>query len=610
MSMTTRLSCLTSASLLITLSLLMAPGLALGQRYEPAAEDLALVAPILADRVDQDPERVVYVATLPGPDGDGSAASPRRDLITVVATATAGTAIHLAPGVYDMSVIRDEFGHSDSAIFTGEDGESRRPIVLRTDPELYDPGAGAVATLDFNYENDPSWRKSAFIARNKFWVFERFEMRRVESRGFWVDVNAHDNTFRELHLHHANTDGRNNEGLILMAASRGGIDNVVIGCHLHDVGNIDTATDVLIDRGFVNGGCFYSETRFTYDSGEPAGGNDASRAEWEAVVNPPDGDVYLIGNEVHDCHYGLGLKTTSRGPYYFLSNHIYDTDVGIFSPFSGNTVRNNVLRGTVITLGRSSSDSPRATFFKMTGNGSFSEVSYNTIIDGNLSVRAGWGTTAHHNLIVDSSHPFAVSRNQFYWWDDGAWPGIRGEFLIGDLDASNPFYDLVPGYMKETPGEFVRMRLTDNCYTAEPVIAATDFVQPMADITGMTFDEDYVVLTAAERAALFVDEAGGDYRRVSDDGFICGSRIGASTPLPMPDGGMPDGGMPDGGGPDASGPDGGVTPPGVDGGAGAPPASEGCGCATGQAPLSGSNALLLMLIGAVLGRRGRGRRRP
>ncbi len=498
----------------------------------PAPRDLALVEPILEGKTDVEPEQIVFVAPLPGVDGDGTATSPRRDLISVVAAATAGQAIHLAPGVYDMSEIRDAFGHVDSALWTEADGEPGRPIVLRTDPALYDPARGQVAVLDFGYENaPPGWRGAAFIVRHDFWVFERFEMRRMQDRGFWVNTDAHDDTFRELDLHHANFDGTDNEALILMAASAGPIDNVVIGCHLHDAGNIDLATDALLDHGSVNGGCLYSETRLTYDSVEPSAGHDATRAEWEAGILAPDGDVYLVGNEVHDCHYGLGLKNHSRGPYYFLSNVIHDVEFGIFSPFSLNTVRNNIIHDADvgIEIGRAATDGPMATFLKMTGNGFGSEIEHNTVVGAPMAFHGGWSSTAHHNLVVDTDEPVQVRRNQYYWWEDAQWPGVRGEFLIGDLDPAHPFYDLVPGYMKETPGEFVRMQLHDNCYTAEPQIGAVDFVQSVADITGMTFDIDYLVLDQTMREALFVDEAAGDLRR-ADDGPDCGSQIGEVEP--------------------------------------------------------------------------------
>jgi MYXO-CTERM domain-containing protein len=515
----------------------------------PAAEDMALVEPILEGKIDVEPEQIIHVAPLPGPDGDGSEGAPRRDLITVVAEATAGQAIHLAPGDYDMPAIADAFGHVDSALWTGASGEPGRPIVLRTDPAQYDAARGQIAALDFGYDNaPPGWRGSAFIVRDDFWVFERFEMRRMQDRGFWVDPGAHDDTFRELDLHHANFDGTNNEGLILMAASAGPIDNVVIGCHLHHAGNIDVATDEVLDFGGVNGGCFYSETRLSYDSVEPATGHDATRAEWEAGIEPPDGDVYLVGNEVSDCHYGLGLKNMSRGPYYFVSNYIHDVEFGVFSPFSLNTVRNNIIHdaGVGIEIGRAQTDGPMATFLKMTGNGFGSEVAHNTIVGAAMGFRGGWNSTVHHNLVVDTDEPVQVRRNQYYWWEDGEWPGVRGEFLIGDLDASHPFYDLVPGYLQETPGEFVRMQLTDNCYTAEPEIGPVDFVQPVADITGMTFDADYRVLSEAERSALFVDEAAGDLRRV-EGGPDCGSNIGL---LPEP-GGDDSGGNPTTGGDDS-----------------------------------------------------------
>ncbi|MBL4686288.1 MAG: hypothetical protein JKY37_16965 [Nannocystaceae bacterium] len=606
-------------------SSLLASAVAQAQPYTPAAEDLELVAPILEGRIDVQPEQIIYVAPPGGPDGDGTLGSPRRDLITVVGEATAGTAIHLAPGVYDMSQIRDDFGHVDSAIFTNESGESGRPIVLRTDPERYDPDNGEIAVLDFNYENDPpNWRGSAFILRNSYWVMERFEMRRMQDRGFWVNSSAHECTFRELELHHANFDGSNNEGLILMGASAGPINNVVIGCHLHHGGNIDTATDELLDRGSVNGGCLYSETRLSYDSVAPADGHDATRAEWEAGILAPDGDVYLIGNEINDCHYGLGLKNMSRGPYVFASNYIHDTDVGVMSPFSLNTVRNNIIHrtGVGINIGRNQTDGPMQTFLKMTGNGHGSEISHNTVIGTGLNFIGGWSSTIHHNLVVDTEEPIRIQRNQFYWWEDAAWPGVRGEFLIGDLDEDHPFYDLVPGYLKETPGEFVRMRLTDNCYSAEPEIAPADFVQAVADITGQTFDEDYVVFSDSERAGLFVDEEAEDFQRMEDE-FDCGSRMGlAEDPGgtgttgggddtggdtgadSQTDGGDGGGGDSTGSGgsneddtgyPSATGTDGGGAQNGED--------SSGCGCTTG--PARNSAGWLLSVVGLFAWRRRR-----
>lgn len=58
----------------------------------------------------------------------------------------------MAPGVYEMSQIRDTFGHERSRLITNNDGEAGRPIVLRTDPDVYDP-ENAVAVLDFGYGN-------------------------------------------------------------------------------------------------------------------------------------------------------------------------------------------------------------------------------------------------------------------------------------------------------------------------------------------------------------------------------------------------------------------------------------------------------------------------
>ncbi|MBO6933551.1 MAG: hypothetical protein JJ863_01205 [Deltaproteobacteria bacterium] len=513
--------------------------------HEPAPEDAAMIASLLEGRVDVTPERVVHVAPLPGEDGDGSAANPRRDLIRVVANAEPGTAIHLAPGVYEMSAIRDAFGHESSRLKTENAGEAGRPIVVRTEPEAY--AAGMTAVLDFAYQNRGDWSSSAFVVAHRHWVFERFEMRRVYRRGF--SVNGYSTTLRELHLHHADTDGRDNDALIVMQASGGMTRNVVVQNHLHHVGNIDRETDELIDRGFVNGGCYYSVTRLSYDSEAPAAGHDASRAEWEESLLRPDGHAYVIGNHVHDCHYGLGLKNNSRGPYWFLSNVVHDVDYGVFSPFRETIVRNNIIYDAAsagVELGRAQTNGPLQTYLKMTGNGAHSEVAHNTIVGARLGMnfRAGWGSRVHDNLVVSSGQPVAVSRNSFAWWEDGSWPGIRGEYLLGDLSPDHPFWEHVPGYVREAPEEYERMRLERNCYESEPVIAAADFVQPVADITGMKFDEDEIMVSEAERAALFVDEEAGDHR-LADPERACGSRIGTSPVAPMTDAGVPvvDGGV-------------------------------------------------------------------
>lgn len=541
---------------------------------QPAPEDLALVAAFEEGRLDVAPENVIHVAPLPGDDGDGSRESPRRDIIAVVSEAEAGTAIHLAPGVYDMTAHRDAFGHTSSRLITRNDGEMGRPIVIRTDPDAFVPGS-AIATLDFNYENTGDWSSSAFVAKNHFWVFERFEMRRMTRRGFsgW----GFNNTYRELHLHHANTDGSDNDALIVMGPSGGNANVVFMNNYLHHVGNIDTATDELLDRGGVNGGCYYSVTRLSYDSATPEAGHDATRAEWEAGLEPPDGDVYVVGNHLHDCHYGLGLKNASRGPYFFLSNYIHDVDYGVFSPFRETLVRNNVVHDAAsagIQLGRAQSNGPLTTFLKMTGNGAHSEVAHNTVLASDVGINfyAGWNTTVHHNLIIDTDEPIRITRNQFPWWEEGSWPGVRGEYLIGALDASHPLWDFVPNYAHETPEEFQAMTLTDNCYTSEPTIQAADFTQSVGDITGQTFDQDYTVVTSEQRDGLFLDETNANFERL-DDELNCGSRMGAVDDPTSP--GFPDAGTGDdsGGSPDA-----------------------GCGCRSGSGGGPAGTTIICLLL--------------
>ncbi len=574
-----------------------------------APEDQSLVTALSEGRVDVTPERIVYVAPMPGEDGDGTRESPRRDLIRVIREVEAGTAVHLAPGVYDMSEVRDAFGHESSRLITSNAGEPGRPIVVRTDPERLE-GEG-MAILDFAYGNRGDWSEAAFVARSAYWVFERFEMRRVYRRGF-AAWGGH-NTYRDLHLHHANTDGTDNDALIVMGASGGGVDNVVMNNHLHHVGNIEESTDTLLDRGSVNGGCYYSVTRLTYDSETPTAGHEATRAAWEEALLPPDGDVYVVGNHVHDCHYGLGLKNVSRGPYYFLSNRIHDVDYGVFSPFRETQVRNNTIynAGVGIKLGRAQTNGPLMTYLKMTGNGAHSEVAYNTVIASpvGMEFQGGWGSRVHHNLVVDTDEPVAITRNQFAWWEGGSWPGIRGEFLLGDLGPEHPFWADVPAYAREVPAEYRCMALVDNCYTTEPVIHPVDFRQERSDITDMVFDEDYRVLDADQRAGLFLDETDGAYLR-ADDGLACGAL--QTPPMPAGDAGPgSDAGVGMDGGPeiDAGAGDGGTIGDAAMGDAttvdaGAPPSGDGGGCAVvGEADTRFPFGLMLVLWVVVWRRR-------
>jgi MYXO-CTERM domain-containing protein len=198
--------------------------------------------------------------------------------------------------------------------------------------------------------------------------------------------------------------------------------------------------------------------------------------------------------------------------------------------------------------------------------------------------------------MIDTTEGIHIHRNQFAWYDGGQWPGIRGEYILGDLDAAHPYYAVMPNYVQALEGTFVELSKTGNCYDAEPVIASADFTQPENDITGMVPDENYEVLSAPEVEQLFGDSE--HYLRDFSTGLYesCGSQVSqeGSTTEP-PDGGVPDGGATtDGGTPQ------GATPSD-------PAADDGCGCRS--ASRSGGAAWPILALAVVASMASRRRRR-
>jgi MYXO-CTERM domain-containing protein len=542
--------------------------------FEGAPEDQALVDQVLSGWFPTTPPtNVVYVAPPDGTSvGTGSASDPRRDLIAVVAEATAGTAIYLAPGIYPMSQIRDQFGHPSSVIRTRASGTRGNPIIVTTDPALYDPAAGQVAVLDFDYENQhPGVRTMSFDISHGFWLVEQLELRKMDGRGIWL--RGHDNVIRNNYLHHVDTTGTNNQGLILIIASGGPTNNVIAGNHFSHVGVLDRASGALQDPGGVNVGCIYTETRQTYDSVPPN-------------VLPADSHAYIYNNYAHHCAYGYATKNQGEGPYFFLSNVAHDVRTGVRNTFSKSVIRNNIVfagAGDVgLGSGISNGGAASSSFWSRFYNGHESEISHNTVVGAKRGIwyYSGWSVRSHHNLILSVDEGLHVHRNQYPWYNDGAWPGIRGEWLLGDLGPAHPYFAQMPADLQAKAGVFLKFSSVENCYDAEPVIAAADFVQPENDVTGMIADENHQIIPQAAITDLFVDTQ--SYVRDFESGAYatCGSRVSVAGNRPPPID------PPEGGAGGAAGSGGGSA---ATHGSEADPAGEeaGCGCRTAgeSAPL-------------------------
>jgi len=586
-------------TLLPLLSLTLATAGAQASTVHPfvgAPEDQALIDGVLADFFGPEtPAEVLYVAPPDGSQaGTGTRDDPLRDLIGAVAAATAGTALYLEPGVYDMSQIRDLWGHGSSVLDTGADGTAGAPIIVSTDPERYDPAAGQVAVLDFGYDNHrDNVRTMSFDMSHDFWLVEKLELRNMDGRGIWL--NGYDNVIRDNHMHHIDTDGTNNQGFILVIASGRPTNNVIMGNHFHHIGILDRASGEVTDYGGVNVACVYTETRQTYDTVLPDPGTSPTPQDYLDAKLPPDSHTYLYNNYGHHCAMGFATKNSGEGPYFFLSNVAHDVRIGIKNSYSSSVIRHNVIYagagdvelGTGISNGNANGGGV-GEYFNDTANGHLSEIRRNTIVGaGNgVNYRSGWGVVSSGNLIVETTEGIHIHRNQFAWYDGGQWPGIRGEYILGDLNAAHPYYALMPDYVQALEGTFVELSTTGNCYDAEPIIAPADFTQPENDITGMVPDENYEVLSAPEVEQLFGDS---EYPLRDDSTGLyesCGSQVSQEEPTTEPpDGGAPDGGVTDGG-----------TSPGAT--PSDPEADDGCGCRTAPRSGGGGWAMLALAVAA------------
>jgi hypothetical protein len=406
-------------------------------------------------------------------------------------------------------------------------------------------------------------------------------------------------------MHHVDTEGTNNEAFILVVASGRPTHNVIMGNHFHHIGILDQGTGAVTDYGGVNVGCIYTETRQSYDSPLPDPGTNPDLQDYLDALLPADSHTYIYNNYGHHCAMGFATKNAAQGPFFFLSNVAHDVRTGIKNSYTESIIRNNIVfagagdvsLGTGIRNGNPNHGTPNAFFDDIT-NAAGSEITYNTVVgaDNGIYYLRGWSVTSSNNLIIDTAEPIHIHRNQYAWYDNGDWPGIRGEYILSDLGPANPYYSIMPGYLQEMEGTFLQLSTIDNCYDTEPVIAPADFTQPENEIAGRVPDQNYAVISAAEKEQLFEPDT---YVRDRTNALFesCGSRATLQGSMPVMDGGM--------GGATLQG-----SMPVMDGGMGGPDGSThsasesgGCGCrSTGRRP---GLFLVAFLLGVFLCRRRR-----
>lgn len=497
-----------------------------------APDDEALVAKVLADWLpakDLTP-RIIYVAPPEGNKaGTGTKGDPYRDLLSVVRNAKKGDWIYLAPGLYDMEEIKKKWGHPHSVLQARFSGAWGNPIILSTDPERFDPSAGRIAIIDFKYGNKrKNVRASCFGLSRDSWLIENLEIRNISGRGIWVDgVN---NVIRNCNIHHMNSNGSNNHGLIFFRAGHKKGErppqwNMVIGNHLHHVGNINQKTGEIVDLGGGHNCGVYSESPQYYRSpkiiqrpGLRQAGDEVTVEAYKKAMLPADPSVYLYNNYVHHAKIGLATKNAVEGPWYFLSNVIHDVESGIRTAVSHSTVRNNVIYAgkgklsTGIILGGMGSS--RGSYLYDMNYGVGCDVSFNTIVGSRraISLSGGWNSSSHSNLVVNETEGLGIRRNSYAWYKGGKWPGLRGEYLWEDLTPRHPFYKAMPNYLQAKSGVFKKFRSYHNVYTKVPKIAGAAR-QSEHEIAGKIFDEDYTVIKLEQVPSLFVDYERGNFIR-------------------------------------------------------------------------------------------------
>jgi hypothetical protein len=485
--------------------------------FRGALEDCAQVGALYDEHFTiGDPVRVIHVAPPEGAlDGVGTKADPRRDLKGALEAAEAGDHFHLAPGVYPMDEIRDTFGHEGSLVFLASHGTRADKIVVQTDPELYDPDNGVVATIDFQFGNGwPNHRTFAMFLTGSHWVLQGLEIENMASRGIWVS-GTH-GLVRDCEIHHVDHDGTDNHGLVV-AATSGPSYNLVMGNHFHHSGILDDAGNVA-DLGGLNGGCIYSETRQGYDSDMSGIDETSSWEEFAAAKNAPDSEFYYYGNVVHDCHNGIATKNNSEGPFYVLSNVVSNAHNGIKITLAHSVVRNNIVYrddflGTGILVGWSASSG----MISQVLNGVGFTIANNTIVgaDSGTDHFGGWDLRLHDNVFVDVGTAHRLARNVYEWYTND-WPGVVGEWAYADLDADHPYYEYMPQALQDRAGVFRRVEALGNVYPAEPTLVP-EVESDFYDLGGTVFSDDHTIVDSATLREHMRDPDAGDHRRDDDD---------------------------------------------------------------------------------------------
>ncbi len=495
-----------------------------------------------------------YTAAGTGQLGSGTQANPYQNLIAVVANATPGDCIYLEPGTYLMYSMAQKFGEPQSGLFPNNSGTQANPIVITTDPARLSWSGKVVATLDWQMQTSaPSGTRAMAFSPQDYWVIENLEMKDALNRIFWV-AGSHDLIYHN-DLHHVALTGEDNVGIVgIMRRTGGDYNDFIIGNNIHDLAVYDANGNptAYYNGDSANVGCTYSEndqfyTSNTYASGFPANGNSLTIAQLASYTTPPDSNVYFYGNAVHNCMRGIANKEPVVGPWYMLSNVIYNVQTGIKMPVSGTPasptlIRNNIIYNagnqqlqTGIQFGISNTNRflGNADNMTVTNNTVIDAASeatllyggFNDVVDNNVFVTTGSGVA--HRVLPGGYTDGGTNTSGQTWFNGGAWPNAVGEYLFS-VNASNPYYYAMPNFLQQEAGTYNAISFNDNLYTSTPTVTlnATPSVGP--DLNGTDIDQNPQVLSWSSLSQLFRDASSDDYRAGTSPGVL--ATIGSQIP--------------------------------------------------------------------------------
>ncbi|MHB8347593.1 MAG: hypothetical protein ACYDHM_10500 [Acidiferrobacterales bacterium] len=485
--------------------------------------------------------------------GTGTQADPFRNLITVVNTATAGECIYLEPGTYEMSSMAQAFGLSQDALQPVNSGTQSDPIVLSTDPTKVDWSTGQVAVLDFQLQTSVTAGRYAAIWPLDYWTIENLGVKNALDRVLWM-AGGHDVVFHNDFYHTELSGTQDNVGIIgVMRRTGGDYNDFVIGNNLHQLAEYDSSGNPIQWGGqdSVNVGCTYSENNqyyasATYASGFPANGDSLTVAQLATYTAPPDDNVYFYANVLHGCMRGIANKEPAVGPWYLLSNVIYDVQTGIKMPVSGTLsshtlIRNNIIYNAGVQQLQAGIQFGVANTDRFLGNADNMTVSNNTVIDASVaatSLYGGFNDVVDSNVFVTTGSGVAhevypggysdggTNTAGVTWYNSGTWPNAVGEYLF-PVNASNPYYSAMPNFLQEEAGSYNAISFGNNLYTSTPtvVLAASPLAGP--NLSGTNIDSNPTVMSWSSLAPLFRNAASDDFRAGTSPGVLAtiGSQI-------------------------------------------------------------------------------------